>query len=401
MSRADRFLERASSVTPRAGPLREGTFASPLHTPRVASVLGLCLGIAFGVCFLTGLLSHLIQYPPGWFWWPASPSWLYRVTQGLHVITGIACIPLLLGKLWSVYPKLFSFPPLESVAHLVERISLVPLVGGSLFMLFSGVASITRWNPWPFSFPTAHWVVAWITIGALVVHIGAKATLVRTSLRRGAADPDPAASLDAPGGPGLSRRGFFAAIFGTAGVLTLVTAGQTIRPLEWLGLLAPRRPSVGPQGFPVNKTADSARVIEAAMDPAYELHVTGAVETPLILTLEDLRALPQHEATLPIACVDGWSANVHWSGVQVRALLEMAGATEGASGIVRSLQSQSRAYSSAEVSAEHAWAEDTLLALEANGEPLVLDHGYPVRLIGPNRPGVMQTKWVAELEVVA
>ena len=38
--------------------------------------------VAFGVCFLTGLLSHLIQHPPGWFWWPSRPVGLYRVTQG-------------------------------------------------------------------------------------------------------------------------------------------------------------------------------------------------------------------------------------------------------------------------------------------------------------------------------
>jgi DMSO/TMAO reductase YedYZ molybdopterin-dependent catalytic subunit len=37
---------------------------------------------------------------------------------------------------------------------------------------------------------------------------------------------------------------------------------------------------------------------------------------------------------------------------------------------------------------------DTILALELNGEPLHLDHGFPVRLIAPNRPGVMQTKWI-------
>ena len=34
-----------------------------------------------------------------------------------------------------------------------------------------------------------------------------------------------------------------------------------------------------------------------------------------------------------------------------------------------------------------------------DGEPLALDHGYPVRLIGPNRPGVLQTKWVTRLVV--
>jgi DMSO/TMAO reductase YedYZ molybdopterin-dependent catalytic subunit len=39
----------------------------------------------------------------------------------------------------------------------------------------------------------------------------------------------------------------------------------------------------------------------------------------------------------------------------------------------------------------------TLLALRLGGERLHLDHGYPVRLIGPARPGVLQTKWVSRL----
>ena len=43
----------------------------------------------------------------------------------------------------------------------------------------------------------------------------------------------------------------------------------------------------------------------------------------------------------------------------------------------------------------------TLLALALNGEPLALDHGYPARIIAPNRPGVLQTKWVTRLEVLA
>ena len=46
--------------------MREGAFPSRLHDPRVASLLGIWLGIAFGVCFLTGLVSHFMQHPPSW-----------------------------------------------------------------------------------------------------------------------------------------------------------------------------------------------------------------------------------------------------------------------------------------------------------------------------------------------
>lgn len=42
----------------------------------------------------------------------------------------------------------------------------------------------------------------------------------------------------------------------------------------------------------------------------------------------------------------------------------------------------------------------TLLALRVNGEVLDPDHGYPARIIAPNRPGVLQTKWVTRIEVI-
>jgi DMSO/TMAO reductase YedYZ molybdopterin-dependent catalytic subunit len=379
---------------PRVGPFRDDAFGSPLHATRVAAVLGVSLGVAFVVCFLTGMLSHLIQHPPSWFTWPARPVWLYRVTQGVHITTGIAAIPLLLAKLWTVYPRFWTWPPLRSAAHLVERLSLLPLVGGSLFLLFTGVGSISRWAPWPFSFPPAHHAAAWIAIGGLIVHGGAKLATTRQALlgRRVGDGPD------RPSTEGLTRRGFLAATFGTAATLVLTTVGQTLRPLAPLAVLAPRDPRVGPQGVPVNKTAASARVLEVASDPDYRLIVEGNVTTPSSLSIADLRRLPLREAVLPIACVDGWSASGRWRGVPLGDLLAAAGAPPGASARVVSLQPRGP-FREADVSPQHLADADTLLALDLNGEPLALDHGFPVRLIGPNRPGVMNTKWVARVVV--
>jgi hypothetical protein len=69
------------------------------------------------------------------------------VTQGLHVITGIAAFPLLLAKLFVVYPQLFSWPPLRGLRHAVERATLPLLVGGSIFMLITGVQNVMYWYP--------------------------------------------------------------------------------------------------------------------------------------------------------------------------------------------------------------------------------------------------------------
>jgi DMSO/TMAO reductase YedYZ molybdopterin-dependent catalytic subunit len=388
-------VAEAEASTPRL-------FASSLRDERTAALLGVALGIAFTVCFVTGVLSHLIQDPPSWFQWPSRPAGLYRVTQGVHVATGLASIPLLLAKLWVVYPKLFAWPPFTSVAHLIERLAIFPLVAGGVFELFTGLADTHLWYPWPFNFRTSHYWVAWITIGALVVHIGAKWATTRAALFT-RAPTDAFLSVaerrsETHRGSAFDRRTFLATVFAAAGAVTVFTVGQTVRPLRKLALLAPRRPDFGPQGFPVNRTAAKAGVVDSARSPDYRLTVEGKVRRRLSFTRDELLALPQHEATLPISCVEGWSTSQRWRGVRVRDLLAQAGAASDAEVRVDSLQRR-RAYRSSDLNRWHAHDPDTLLALEVNGETLDIDHGFPLRLIGPNRPGVMQTKWVTRLVV--
>ncbi len=368
-------------------------FTSTLHDERTAAWLGIALGVAFTTCFVTGFWSHLQQNPPAWFDPIARPAGLYRVTQGVHVATGIASIPLLLAKLWTVYPKLFRRPFVSGVASALERITLVPLVGGAIFLLFTGVANINLWYPWPFNFRTSHYWIAWITIGALVVHVGAKFSTTRAALARGHVD-----ATVTPPAPGPDRRQFLGLVVGASALLTAFTVGQTVWPLRKLALLAPRRPDTGPQGFPVNRSATAAGVTDAARDPDYRLVVEGNVHRRLELSVADLRALPQRTATLPIACVEGWSASRTWRGVSVRHLLDLSGAPADARVQVHSIQ-QHLAYRSSELDPAQSGDGDTLLALDVDGETLHLDHGYPVRLIGPNRPGVLQTKWVQRLVV--
>jgi DMSO/TMAO reductase YedYZ molybdopterin-dependent catalytic subunit len=367
---------------------RDRALADPRRGDRTAALLGIALGSCFLVCFLTGLLSHLIQHPPSWFEWPARPAGLYRVTQGVHVATGIAAIPLLFAKLWTVYPRLFQTPVVRDVAHALERISIVPLVGGALFMLVTGVANIDLWYPWPFFFPAGHYWMAWVTIGALVVHIGAKITVTRQALAR----------QPSPRPVNHDRRRFLTFAAASAGALTVATIGQTVAPLRRLALLAPRRPDRGTQGFPVNKSAAEAGTTAAATDASYRLVVEHEGTELARLTVADLRALPQREATLPISCVEGWSASRRWRGVAVRDLLAAAGVPEPSEVEVISLEAPGL-YSQSVVNRDQAADGDTLLALDVEGEPLAPDHGAPLRLIGPNRPGVLQTKWVTRVVV--
>jgi DMSO/TMAO reductase YedYZ molybdopterin-dependent catalytic subunit len=369
-------------------------FRGRLHDARTATSIGRWLGLAFALCFATGLVSHFMQHPPGWLadHIPSRPSWGYRVTQGLHVASGIAASPRLLAKLWTVYPRLFEWPPLRSARHALERLSVAVLVAGAVFELATGLLNTVQWYPWPFSFVPVHYAVAWLVTGALVLHIAIKAPEIRAHWSRRSPG-----TLALPAQDGADRRSLLAAVGAAVGAVTLTTVGQSFTPLKDFILFAPRHPDRGPQSLPVNRTAAAAGVGRVA-DEEYRLVVVGP--RPYTLALDELRALPQHEVELPIACVEGWSRSAHWAGVRVVDLLERAGAPPEARVRVVSLQLRG-GYRVSEMGHPHARDPLTLLALRLNGEELHPDHGYPARLIAPNRPGVLQTKWVHRLEVLS
>lgn len=381
-------------------PPREEDFAGHLHDERVAARLGLALGVAFGVCFVTGLISHYIQQPPGWFTWPTRPVNLYRITQGVHVLTGIACIPLLLAKLYAVYPKLFTWPPLRSASHGLERLSVLVLVAAAFFELISGLLNIAGWYPWAFFFPTAHYAVAWIAIGAILVHVAVKLPVIGRGLGRTPDAPLTSSPIDASSSPSPSpsRRAFLFTAAAAAGAVVLANAGATVPWLRRISVLAVRS-GEGPQGVPVNKSAVAAGVVDAAQDPAFRLTVSGPAGTKSF-SLDELAQLPQATATLPIACVEGWSATADWTGVAIPDLLAEVG-SDGEHDVAFDSLQTAGLYRASVLPALHARDALSILALRINGEVLDLDHGYPCRLITASRPGVLQTKWVNRIEVLA
>jgi Oxidoreductase molybdopterin binding domain len=369
----------------------ESDFTSRWHDERIAARVGLALGVAFSICFVTGLLSHLIQHPVGGFVAPTRPVGLYRATQGLHVLSGIAAVPLLLVKLWTVYPRLFVRPALRSVAHGLERLSILALVSSALFELVSGMQNIAHWYPWGFSFPPAHFAVAWVAVGALLVHVAVKLP----AIRRGLATP--LEDGDGDETDGLSRRWLLAGAVGGAGAAVLATAGMTVPWLRRVSVLAVRT-GTGPQGVPVNKSAAAAGVGPAALDPHWRLEVVGPGGR-LSFSRAELLARPQYSARLPIACVEGWSATATWTGVRVRDLVAAVGAPDGAAVRFSSLQ-KGGLYRASTLPARHVRDDLSLIALRIDGADLELDHGYPARLITAARPGVLQTKWLSRLEVL-
>lgn len=385
-------------------------FASPTRSTRLTVVLGRWLGLSFTICFLTGLFSHGLQEPPSWMFFPTSPVWIYQLTQGIHVTTGIAAIPLLLAKLWSVYPELLKWPPVKSVAHGLERASIGLFVASSLLQLTTGLINTYKWYPWPFPFRQTHYWLAWVIWGSLLLHIAVKLPLIMEHWRaRPGTGRQPATGTGSPAPviddgaaaaePGRwSRRAFLAAVGVTTGAVVLTTAGQSFSWLDPLNLFAPRKMGTGPQAVPVNRTAADAKVADLAGAKDWTLTVSHQ-GTRRSLTLAELQGLPQYEHELPIACVEGWSQTATWRGVRVRDLVAAVGAPPSSALRVTSLEPEG-AYRTMDMPAAYAQDERTLVALELNGQTLDLDHGYPARIIAPGRPGVLQTKWLHTVEVL-
>ena len=416
--------------------MRKG-LASPARNTRSAVVLGRLLGLAFLVCFGTGLYSHFLQEPLPWMRFPTAPAQLYQFTQGLHITAGIACFPLILGKLYTVYPQLFQTPPVRGFGHLLERASIALFVGASLVQIVIGLLNTYQWYPFPFNFRQVHWALSFVIIGSLAIHIGVKLPLIAKFWSRrsaatqellgrpegaelldqpdgtdgapGAAAPEPVSGLTGrafrwidgtPQPPkGISRRGFFAAIGLSTVAVVVLTAGQSFAIFKPFNLFAPRQKDIGPQGLPINRTAEAAKVTESANDPAWALTVLAG-STTATFTRAELLALPQTTVDLPIACVEGWSQLATWRGVRMRDLLDAAGAPSDTGLVVRSLEKKG-GYKTTEMGAEYVSDALTLVALELNGSTLDIQHGYPARVIAPGRPGVLQTKWLESLEVVS
>ncbi|MBT0566370.1 molybdopterin-dependent oxidoreductase [Williamsia sp. CHRR-6] len=392
-------------ITPRLP--RPQDYTSPLHEERLAARLGLLLGIAFTVCFLTGLFSHLHQHPVEWLTLPTRPVWIYRLSQGLHVATGIAAIPLLVMKLWVVTPKFWKRPLIGGPVAAVERASILLLIASASFELITGLLNVAEYYPWSFFFPTVHYAVGWLAVAAIVVHIAVKLPVIRRALSsepdHDGANNDPVEQQSpgrsvSPSSQGsnsqLTRRGVLVLAGGAAGVVTVATIGDRI-PLFAPVSVAAQRSGRGPQGLPVNRTAVAAGVTAAARSQRWRLVVTGPTGQREF-DLAALQALPQRTATLPLACVEGWSRNAEWTGVSFAEVLAAAGIDPADSEVV---SLERGLYGRAAV--PRAVAEDplTLIALRLNGDELDIDHGYPARLIAPGRPGVLQTKWLSRIEV--
>jgi hypothetical protein len=128
------------------------------------------------------------------------------------------------------------------------------------------------------------------------------------------------------------------------------------------------------------------------------------VRNPFTVSYADLLAMPMIERYITLACVSndvggGLIGNARWLGVPLKGLLERAGPLPGADQVVGRSADGFTVGTPTEVLMD---GRDALVAVGMNGEPLPIEHGFPVRLVVPGLYGyVSATKWLTELELTS
>ena len=157
---------------------------------------------------------------------------------------------------------------------------------------------------------------------------------------------------------------------------------------------------------------------EPTLDEAdWRLEISGLVNQPMTLTLDDLKARKRQEVTFTLECSGntglpffwGGIGNAMWAGTPLAPLLEEAGIQEGGKEVVfwgadageqtwREMTITEQFARS--MALDDAMNPDNLLVYEMNGEPLPNLNGFPVRLIAPGWYGIANVKWLTRIEVL-
>ncbi|MDY0910778.1 molybdopterin-dependent oxidoreductase [Microbacterium sp. CFBP9034] len=225
---------------------------------------------------------------------------------------------------------------------------------------------------------------------------------------------------------GLDRRSFFritaiaaasAVIVGIGARVVNATTSSIAGVRKALNLPAPRSTVIVPDGAELDiegisplftPNADFYRVDTAltvpSIDPAtWRLVVDGMVDERVELTFDDLVGMGLDEYSITLTCVSNevggnLLGNAKWLGVPVRDVLKMAGVRSGADMVLST--SVDGFTASTPLSSLTDEGTDAILAVAMNGEPLPLEHGFPVRMVVPGLYGyVSATKWLTELKV--
>ena len=129
----------------------------------------------------------------------------------------------------------------------------------------------------------------------------------------------------------------------------------------------------------------------------WNLEITGLVDSPAVFTYEEILSFPQVTQVTHLQCVmGGYEATGEWTGVPLKFLLEKTGYSESTVSVIFHAADE---YTSS-IPLSVALQEDTILAYEMNGVTLPKEHGFPLRVVVPNKFGYKWVKWIVKIELV-
>ncbi|MBN9611235.1 MAG: molybdopterin-dependent oxidoreductase [Actinobacteria bacterium] len=147
---------------------------------------------------------------------------------------------------------------------------------------------------------------------------------------------------------------------------------------------------------------DTAFTLPRVTTEAWHLKVHGMVERPFTIGWAELIAMPQIERWITLTCVSNevggnLAGNAAWQGVRIADLLARARPLVGADCVYSTSADDFTVTTPLETLID---GRDAMLAIGMNGQPLPIDHGFPVRMVVPGLYGyVSATKWVVDMEV--
>jgi DMSO/TMAO reductase YedYZ molybdopterin-dependent catalytic subunit len=142
----------------------------------------------------------------------------------------------------------------------------------------------------------------------------------------------------------------------------------------------------------------SPPVIDSA---TWRLKLKGLVDKPLSLSLADLTSRKAISQAITLECISNeiggdLISTAVWTGVPLKDILAEAGLKPGVQEIA--VTAADGFYESIPIN--EAMEERTLLVYQMNGQPLPIEHGYPLRIYIPNHYGMKQPKWITEMEAI-
>ena len=308
---------------------------------------------------------------------------------------------------------------LASVCGVLER--RFPLVGSviiAVFGLVGVIAALAR--------PDASWTAALPSVATAVVAVVVLRWLVGL-LPKVARDLDTVPPLRSGSysisGAAVSRR-FILSAAGIAvaaagvGVVArrlVADAARTVADRASLVLPRPASPAAPlpagvdlPGAIPfVSSNADFYRIDTALQVPNvttadWSLRIHGMVDNELTISWDELLAMPMVERYTTLTCVSNeiggdLIGNARWLGVPMKALLDRAGVKPGSTML---LSTSVDGWTCGTPVSAVTDGRDALLAVGMNGQPLPVEHGFPVRQVVPGLYGyVSATKWVSDWEL--